>query len=249
MEKTDIRGVGFLNTTMDGAAEFLWERYENGEQSAVFTPNPEIVQKCIENPELFEVVNSAEAVIPDGIGIIKAAKILGTPLKERIPGIELGERIIRESASHGGRIFFMGSKPGIAEAAAKVMEERYPGVDFVGCHDGYFAKEGAENDAVIAEINESGADILFVCLGAPVQEKWIYSNRARLTNVRIMLALGGSLDVFSGNAKRAPEFFCKHGLEWFYRLISQPSRIGRMMKLPKFYFGTWIYKFRRKNKA
>ena len=90
MEKINIRGVEFLNTTMDEAAEFLWERYGAGEQSAVFTPNPEIVQKCIENPELFEVVNSAEAVIPDGIGIIYGAKILGTPLIERVPGFELG---------------------------------------------------------------------------------------------------------------------------------------------------------------
>ena len=86
---------------------------------------------------------------------------------------------------------------------------------------------------MIDEINKSAADRLFVCLGAPAQEKWIYANRARLTNVKIMLGLGGSLDGYSGNVKRAPDFFCRHGLEWFYRLLCQPSRIGRMMNQQK----------------
>ena len=205
--------------------------------------------RVMKAPALFyETVNSAEVIIPDGIGVIKAAKILGTPLRERIPGVELGERIIRESAGHGAKIFFLGSKPGVAETAAEVMKERYPSIDICGCRDGYFKKEGSECDEVVGEINESAADILFVCLGAPVQEKWICANRARLPGVRVFLALGGSLDSYSGNVKRAPEFFCRHGLEWFYRLMCQPSRIGRMMKLPKFYFGTWMYKLSGKNK-
>ena len=247
MEKINIRGVNFLNTTLDGAAEYIWQRFADGEQTAVFTPNSEIVQNCIDTPELYETVNSAEVIIPDGIGVIKAAKILGTPLRERIPGVELGERIIKESAGHGAKIFFLGSKPGVAEAAAEVMKERYPSIEICGCRDGYFKKEGSECDEVVGEINESAADILFVCLGAPVQEKWICANRARLSGVKVFLALGGSLDSYSGNVKRAPEFFCRHGLEWFYRLMCQPSRIGRMMKLPKFYFGTWLFKLKNKN--
>ena len=124
MEKINIRGVNFLNTTLDGAAEYIWQRFADGEQTAVFTPNSEIVQNCIDTPELYETVNSAEVIIPDGIGVIKAAKILGTPLRERIPGVELGERIIRESAGHGAKIFFLGSKPGVAEAAAEVNHNR-----------------------------------------------------------------------------------------------------------------------------
>ena len=142
MEKINIRGVNFLNTTLDGAAEYIWQRFADGEQTAVFTPNSEIVQNCIDTPELYETVNSAEVIIPDGIGVIKAAKILGTPLRERIPGVELGERIIRESAGHGAKIFFLGSKPGVAETAAEVMKERYPSIDICGCRDGYFKKEG-----------------------------------------------------------------------------------------------------------
>ena len=242
MEKIDVRGVRFMNAAKDEVIAFLWDRYENGEQSAVFTPNPEIVQRAIDNPEYMETLNSAEAVIPDGIGIIKAAKILKTPLKEKIPGIEVGERIIAGSAEHGAKVFFLGSKPGVAEAARKVMEERYPGTVFVGTNDGYFEKEGAESDAVCEKIAASGATVLFVCLGAPAQENWISQNRVKLPGVLIFLALGGSLDAYSGTVNRAPEFFLKHNLEWFYRLIKQPTRIGRMMSLPKFYFGTLRYR-------
>lgn len=249
MKKTDVRGVKFLNTDKAGAVSFIWDRYDRGETTAVFTPNSEIVQRCIDDPSLYGIINSAEAVIPDGIGVIKAAKILGTPLAARVPGVEVGEQILSESAAHGARIFFMGSKPGVAEKAREVMEKRYEGISFAGTNDGYFKKEGAENDEVIAKINESAADILFVCLGAPEQEKWIYSNRAKLPNVRIFLALGGSLDAYSGEVLRAPDFFIRHNLEWFYRLLKQPSRIGRMMSLPKFYFGTWAYKLRRKKNS
>ena len=246
MEKIDVRGVNFLNADKDEVMSFIWDRYDRGETTAVFTPNPEIVQKCIDDPSLFEVVNSAEAVVPDGIGVVKAAKILGTPLKARVPGIEVGERVLAESASHGAKVVFMGSKPGIAEKAREVMEERYPGIVFAGTNDGYFKKEGEESDAVAAKINDSAADVLFVCLGAPAQEKWIYQNRSKLPGVRIFLALGGSLDAYSGAVNRAPKFFIKHNIEWLYRLLKQPTRIGRMMSLPKFYFGTWLYKLRQK---
>jgi len=168
---------------------------------------------------------------------------LKLPIHVRVPGIELGERVL-SLADSSLPVYFMGGKPGVAEEAAKRMREKYPKLTVCGTHDGYFQKFGEENDAVIKNINESGASVLFVCLGAPAQEKWIYENRSKLPGVRLFMGLGGSLDIFSGNAERAPEFFCKFGLEWFYRLLKQPSRIGRMMNLPKFYFGTLFYKWR-----
>ena len=186
-------------------------------------------------------------MVPDGIGVIKAAKILGVPMKERVPGVELGEKMIEYSAKNGKRVYFLGGKPGVASLAAEKMSEKYPGLNVVGTGDGYFKKEGEESDAVVGKILESGAELLFVCLGVPVQEKWIFANKTRLSeSVKVCMALGGSLDVYSGTVKRAPAFFCKTGLEWFYRLIKQPSRIGRMMKLPKFLIGT--YKAKRKGK-
>lgn len=243
MNTVQLRGVNFTPGTLDEISEYICRKIKADETVAVFTPNSEIVQKCIDEPALYDVVNSAEVIIPDGIGVIKAARILRLPISERVPGIELGERML-SLADSSTPVFFMGGKPGIAEAAAEKMCEKYPSLVIVGTHDGYFKKSGEENDAVIDEINRSGAKILFVCLGAPAQEKWIYENRASLPGVRLFMGLGGSLDIYSGTSERAPAFFCKTGLEWFYRLIREPWRIGRMMNLPKFYFGTLWYKLR-----
>lgn len=246
--KINIRGVYFDSVSLDGAVEILLSNLENGKQTALYTPNSEIVQSCIDSPELFEVINSGELIIPDGIGVVKAGRILGTPFEHgKVAGIEVGEELIKRVAGTEYKIFFLGGKPGIAETATDSLREKYGDITFVGCADGYFDKTGEQNNEVIEKINNSGADILYVCLGAPTQEKWIFNNRNRLPNVKLMLALGGSLDGYAGVVKRAPKIFIKLGLEWFYRLLCDPKRIGRMMKLPKFYFGTWKYKL-SKNK-
>lgn len=246
--KINIRGVSFDSVSLDEAVEILLSNLENGKQTALYTPNSEIVQSCIDSPELFEVINSGELIIPDGIGVVKAGRILGTPFEHgKVAGIEVGEELIKRVAGTEYKIFFLGGKPGIAETAIDSLREKYGDITFVGCADGYFDKTGEQNNEVIEKINNSGADILYVCLGAPTQEKWIFNNRNRLPNVKLMLALGGSLDGYAGVVKRAPKIFIKLGLEWFYRLLCDPKRIGRMMKLPKFYFGTWKYKL-SKNK-
>jgi N-acetylglucosaminyldiphosphoundecaprenol N-acetyl-beta-D-mannosaminyltransferase len=247
--KINIRGVIFDNVAFDEAVARLLSYLESGKQCALFTPNSEIVQSCIDDNSLYPIINSAELIIPDGIGVVKAGRILSTPFKGgKVAGIEVGEELIHRLAGTNHSVFLLGGKPNIAEAARDKLLEKYPGVSFAGCRDGYFKKDGEENDEVIREINESGADVLFVCLGCPAQEKWIYNYRNRLDNVLLLLALGGSLDGYSGNVKRAPKIFINLGLEWFYRLICEPKRIGRMMKLPKFYFGTWLYKLSGKNK-
>jgi len=243
--KTNIRGIYFDNLTLKETVDLILARLYKGEQTAVFTPNSEIVQACIEDNTLYGVINSAEIICPDGIGVIKAAKILKTPLKEKVAGIEVGEKLIASLADGSKTIFFLGSKPGIAELATESLRKKYPGIQVVGTNDGYFQKEGEENDKVIEKINASGADVLFVCLGAPTQEKWIFANRQKL-NVTVMLGLGGSLDGYAGVVKRAPKIFIKLGLEWFYRLLCEPWRFKRMLKLPKFYFGTLCYKIKRK---
>lgn len=244
--KINVRGLNFDNLTVDEAVGSMIKNVHSGKQTSVFTPNPEIVQMCIDNNAMYDVIGRGDMILPDGIGVVKASKILGTPLKGRTPGYDCGEELIKRSGKEGLKIFFLGGKTGIAETAAEKMTEKYPDAVFVGCHDGYFKKEGEESEAVVRLINESGANVLFVCLGAPAQEKWINANRSALTDVMLMLGLGGSLDGYSGNVKRAPKLFIKLNLEWFYRLLCQPSRIGRMMKLPKFYFGTWRYKIKNK---
>ncbi len=245
-EKINVRGVYFDNVTLDEADSFLRESLAAGKQTAVFTPNSEIVQDCITNPEMNDIINAAELIVPDGIGVVKAARILGTPLKGKVAGVDLGMRVIAAAAENGWRVFFMGGKPGIAELAVEKLTEKYPALNVVGTNDGYFDKTGEANDAVVSKINETGAEVLYVCFGAPAQEKWIAANRDKLPTVKIMMGLGGSLDVYSDTVKRAPKIFIDLGLEWFHRLISDPKRIGRMMKLPKFYFGTIAWKMKNK---
>lgn len=245
--RIDVRGVGFDNVTLEQASQFLRSECASGRCSmAVFTPNSEIVQMCIEDEALRAVVNSASLVIPDGIGVVKAARILGTPLKGKVAGVELGREVLAFAAQDALPVYFLGGKPGVAELAAEKMTEAYPGLIVAGMRDGYFQKNGPENDAAVAQVNESGAKILFVCLGAPAQEKWIAENMAKMPGVQILLGLGGSLDVYAGTVKRAPKIFIRLGLEWFYRLLKEPWRIGRMMRLPQFYFGTWRYKLTKK---
>lgn len=246
-ERIDVRGVGFDSVTLAEAAQRLRTRAAAGECGmSVFTPNAEIVQMCIEDASLCAIINSGSLVVPDGIGVVKAARILGTPVAGKVAGVELGREVLAFAAADALPVYFLGGKPGVAEQAAERMREAYPDLTVVGTHDGYFAKSGAENDAVIAAIRESGAKILFVCLGAPTQEKWIAENISRLPDVQILLGLGGSLDVYAGVAKRAPKIFIRLGLEWLYRLLREPRRIGRMMRLPQFYFGTWRYKLSKK---
>ena len=246
IEKVNIRGVEFDNLTLDEAVDYIFDRMKSGDKTVVYTPNSEIVQACIEDKEFQDIIASADIRVADGIGVVKAARILKTPLKGRVAGVEVGEQIIKKSGEEGYKIFFLGGKPGVAEAAFEKLHEKYPQAVFAGSHHGYFDKSGDENNSVIEKINAADADILFVFLGAPAQEKWIFQNKDKLPSIKLFMGLGGSIDIYSGNLKRAPKFFIKFGLEWFYRLICDPKRIGRMMKLPKFYFGTYIYKIKNK---
>ena len=250
-EKINVRGVYFDNVNFDEAMEKVKELVKNEGTSVMFTPNSEIVQSCIENNELYKVINSADLVIPDGIGVVYAAKILGTPLKQKVPGCEVAEKLMEYAAQSGDGVFLFGGgkkteeRDAVSNIAARKLREKYPDINIVGTRDGYFTDDDV--DGIVDEINNSGAKILFVCLGAPKQEKWIYDNRDKL-KVNFAAGLGGTLDVFAGVAKRAPKFFLKTNLEWFYRLLCMPTRIGRMMKLPKFLFGTMINKNKPVNK-
>lgn len=227
--RVDVLGVGFDNMTMEQAVAEGVRLMDTKGAHYVVTPNPEIVELCREDAEEMEAVKNADLVIADGIGIIYGAKILGTPLKEKLPGVEFAKCLMAKMAENGKTLFLLGAKPGVAEEAARRLREQYPGLQIVGTHDGYFK----EDEGVIRAIRESGADVVFVCLGAPKQEKWMRKN-GEATGAHLLLGLGGCLDVFSGTVKRAPEIYQKLGLEWFHRLMKNPTRAGRMMKLPLF---------------
>lgn len=239
--RIDIMGVGFDSLTLDEAVKRAQELMKERRAAYVVTPNPEIVMTCWENPAAQIAVQNADLVLPDGIGVVYGAKILGTPLKSKLPGIDFASALMDRMAKEGGRIFLLGAKPGVAKTAGEKLEKQFPGLVVCGEHDGYFQ----ENDPIIEEINAAQPDLLFVCLGAPKQELWMHRNAPRL-HVGLMAGLGGSLDVFAGTAKRAPAFFQKLGLEWFYRLIREPWRFKRMMKLPKFLFACIGKKLRKR---
>jgi N-acetylglucosaminyldiphosphoundecaprenol N-acetyl-beta-D-mannosaminyltransferase len=197
----------------------------------IFTPNSEILLDAVKDKELEGILNEAQLVIPDGIGVVIASRFYGKPIKERVTGVDLSAKMLEMGASRGSKVFLLGAKQASVELAAEKIKEIYKGIDVVGVRNGYFSED--EEEMIIEDIINSQADILLVGLGAPRQEKFIYKYRDKL-KVKIAIGCGGGIDIISGAAKRAPEFYQKAGLEWFYRLIKQPSRFMRMTKLPKF---------------
>ena len=227
--RINVLGVGFDNVTMDEAVDRGMELLHSPGTHYVVTPNPEIVEVCRENLAARQAVNGADLVLPDGIGVVKGAKMLGTPLKEKVPGIEFAAGLMERMAAEGRSLYLLGAKPGVAETAGEKLAAKYPGLKIAGTQDGYFQEDGP----VVEAIRQSGADCVFVCLGAPKQELWM-SRHGQATGARLLCGLGGSLDVFAGVVERAPKFWSDHGLEWFYRLCKNPWRAKRMMKLPLF---------------
>ena len=238
--RIDVLGVGFDGVTVDEAVLRASGIIKSGGKTYIVTPNPEIVWICRRNEALRDAINGAGFVLPDGIGIVMGARILGTPLLGgRVPGIDFAAALFYEIAKFGGSIFLLGSKPGVAEEAGQRLIEKYPGLVVAGVADGYFT----DSEPIIEQINATNPDLLLVCLGAPKQELWMAENINRL-NTQICAGLGGSLDVFAGRVKRAPIFFQKFGLEWFYRLVREPRRIKRMIKLPLFILAVMLKRIR-----
>lgn len=222
------------------------ELMKTGKCSLIVTPNSEIIVNAASDPELKSIIEQADLIIPDGIGLVYASRIMGVPLRERVTGIDFLGAILGYLEETGESIFFLGSKPGdgetpgIAELAAEKMIEKYKNLKIAGTHHGYF-KEPDEAEIVKA-INDSGADFLCVAMGSPKQEKFVSRWRNEL-NVKGAIGVGGSLDVWAGTLKRAPEFYRNHGLEWLYRLIQEPTRYKRMAALPLFMIKVLFNKF------
>jgi len=224
---------------MDETQQIAKSFIETDKTHVIYTPNAEISQLCIDDKtgELYDIINSADMLIPDGAGVVLVSKILKKPLKQKVAGIDLAYYLIDYLDEFGGTLFLLGSKLEIVEKAAENLAAKHKNLK-VFYHHGYFDRDNPEeNQQVLDKINESGADAIFVSLGAPAAERWISANKSNI-NKGLLIGLGGTIDNISGMAnKRAPKIFVKLNLEWFYRLVKNPSRIGRMMKLPKFVFG------------
>ena len=227
--KTDIMGIAFDNVTMQEALQKAREMLSGGKTCYAVTPNAEIAYEALKDEGLRALLNEADLVLPDGAGVVLASKILKTPLKQKVAGVDFADGLLGVLAETGRSVYLLGSKPGIAEKAAEKMLQKHPGLTICGMHDGYFKDEAP----IIEAVNEADPDVLFVCLGAPKQELFM-AKYGEATGCHLLMGLGGSMDIFAGVAQRAPEFYCKHNLAWVYRLVKNPSRIGRMMKLPLF---------------
>ena len=227
--KIEIMGVRFDNVTMAEALEEALRLMERPGAACVVTPNAEIVYEAMQSDELRTLLNEADLVLPDGAGVVLASNILKTPLKQKVAGVDFADQLLGILARNGGSAYLLGSKPGVAELAAEKMLQKHPGLTITGLADGYFQDEAA----VVEKINAASPDFLFVCLGAPKQERFMAQHRQEL-NVKLMDGLGGSLDSFAGTVKRAPQWMINLSLEWLYRLIQEPKRFRRMLRLPKF---------------
>jgi len=230
-EKIDIHGVMIDNVTMDEALSRVLKMLDGKTPNKIYTPNSEIIMQACRNKSLMDILNSAELTIPDGAGVILASKILGRPLKQKVSGIDLVRKIFESTKNRAISFFILGGKPGVPEKASINIFSEFPKAKIAGFHHGYF--KDSEVPDIINKINESKAEILLVGLGAPKQEKWIY-NYADKLNSKVIMGIGGSIDVFAGTASLAPEFIRRAGFEWLYRLVRQPSRYKRMMDLPRF---------------
>ena len=230
-DKVNMLGVWVDMVNIPRAAEKIMQFFNEEGLHKVYTPNSEIIMAAYKNNEFRDVLNNAELLTADGICVVYASKILGKPIAERAAGYDIACEVLERIKGTSHSVFLFGGKPGVAEIAEEKLKEHYPGLVIAGKRNGYFKPEDEED--IVNEINTTGADLVFVCLGAPKQELWIDKYKDKLT-AKVAMGIGGSLDVFAGTALRAPEFYCKHGLEWFYRLMKQPSRAGRMLALPKF---------------
>jgi N-acetylglucosaminyldiphosphoundecaprenol N-acetyl-beta-D-mannosaminyltransferase len=227
----DILGarVDLVNTreALDKIKHFI----DTGQSAHVITLNAEIVYQAQNDPELLRIINSADLVTPDGIGIVWAGRRLGYPFEERVSGIDMLYLICSQAPRENWKIYFLGAAPGVADEAARQLTHTYPGINICGTHNGYFSEE--QLPSIIEEIKALQPDILFVALGAPGQEYWINRFRPSLM-VPVAIGVGGSFDVIAGIKSRAPEWMIRANLEWLFRLLKEPSRFKRQLALPKF---------------
>lgn len=231
MKKVEILGVNVDSLTMDEAVQCACNFVKDGKPKMIATANAEMIMNATHDEELFKILNAADLVVPDGAGTVWAANYLGCEMKERVAGYDLAQNLMALSPKLGLKLYFFGSAPTVAEKAKLKAEELYSGINVVGVHDGFFNAEEEKN--IISDIKEKKPDILLVALGVPKQEKWIFNHKEEL-GVPLSIGVGGTFDVMAGVMKRAPLWMQKAKLEWLFRGLMQPTRIMRLMALPKF---------------
>lgn len=230
-KRAEVLGVPVDCMTMNEAVDFAESMVKGQHPCAILAVNPEKVIRAQRDKNLLAQLRNAKLVIPDGIGVVFAARLLGFSCTERVPGSELMPLLCQRAASKGYRVFLFGASPDVISCTAQVLQQRFAGLRIVGAQHGYVKED--DMPAMISKINAVQADLLFVALGSPKQEMWIARYLPEL-KVKVCQGVGGTFDVIAGRVKRAPLLFRVIHLEWFYRLLSQPSRIMRQGALPLF---------------
>ena len=243
LQTVKILGLPVHNLVMSDALAAVREFVHSGGTHQIITADASMLVLAQEDPELFAIIQKASLVTPDSVGVLHASKQYGIPIRQRVSGVELVEQLCAKSASESYRIFFFGAGPGVADMAASAMNQKYPGCQVVGTHDGYF--KDTDMPAILEKIKADKPDILCVAFGIPKQEKWIAKHQAEL-GVPVAIGVGGTFDVLSGTVKRAPLPFQKLHLEWLWRLIANPKKYQKVALLPKFV--AMVHKDARKGK-
>lgn len=226
MERNIVKllGLNVDSFTFEEAIE-----YAKTISGQVVTINPEMINNAMQNPEFAEIINNAELVIPDGIGVQIGLKILGYNVR-RIAGIEFSRRMIEECAKSEQSVALVGAKPEIVQKAKENLEHEIQGLYVTYAHDGYFK----DDDEILNELKIRQPRLVLCALGSPKQEEFILKAKKLLPDA-LFVGVGGSFDVWSGVVERAPEIYQKLGLEWLYRTVKEPKRFKRIFPtLPLF---------------
>lgn len=219
-----ILGYGVDSFTFDEAVEYAYSHH-----GQIVTINPEMISEARKNKDFSEIVEHADLVVPDGIGVEIGLKILGHKVR-RIPGIELGRALIVKFSDENKTVAFVGAKPEVVESAVKMLRTDIQNLNVVYFHDGYFK----DANIIMDSLYQAKPDLVLVALGSPKQEFFIAEMKTRLPN-STFIGLGGSFDVWAGHVERAPEIYQNLGLEWLYRTIKEPKRLKRIFPtLPLF---------------
>lgn len=224
-------GVRVHAVSMDEAVQHILRFIREGTPRQVVTADSSMVVMAQTDDHLRDIINRADLVTPDSIGILWACRRHGIYMPERVSGVDIVMRLAQVSAQTGLRLYFLGAQPGVAEQAAQRLQQRFPGVQIAGCHHGYFSPE--EEGEVVEHIREAAPDVLCVALGIPKQEKWIDRYR-HVLRVPVSIGVGGTLDVLSGRVRRAPLWMQRMGMEWLWRVGHNPRKISKVMLLPRF---------------
>lgn len=245
MESINILGVRIDTLNFTKAKQKCIDFLNSSSTHIVFTPNVEMIMLSQKDEKFKKILNLSDLNVPDGIGVIWASKYFGEKLYERVTGFDLMMSLMPELERLQKRVFLLGAKEGVAEKAKDNLKKNFKNLNICGVYHGYFKKD--ENDKVIEMINSSSAEVVFVAMGMKKQEEWICKNKKKL-KCKLIMGVGGSFDVLAGEVKRAPKIFQRLGLEWLYRLVTQPWRYKRMLALPKFVLTVLKYRIWRKLK-